>query len=152
MLSYTNFSVQHLAAVRQEHLEKARLRHKHAMARVKMRKDKEDMLKQLKTLEREDRTHRQKKLATMPANMFQPVHRRLEMVSEQQRDMEQAFENLFVKKHGVHTHHVLAYMAPEEEQTLSQLSEESTPPPHPATGVESLAESPQSEEQPPVNS
>jgi len=32
--------------------------------------------------------------------MFQPVHRRLEMVSEQQRDMEQAFENLFVKKHG----------------------------------------------------
>jgi len=53
---------------------------------------------------------------------------------------------------GAHTHHVLAHMAPEEEQTLSQLSEESTPPPHPATGVESLAESPQSEEQPPVNS
>ena len=32
--------------------------------------------------------------------MFQPVHRRVEMGSEQQRDMEQAFERLFVKTHG----------------------------------------------------
>lgn len=53
---------------------------------------------------------------------------------------------------GAHTHHVLAHMAPEEEQTHSLRSEESTPPPHPATGAESLVESPQSEEQPPVNS
>ena len=30
--------MQHSAAVHQEHLEKARLRHKHAMARVKMEK------------------------------------------------------------------------------------------------------------------
>ena len=38
----------------------------------------------------------------LQANMFQPVHRRVEMVSEQQRDMEQAFERLFVKTHGKH--------------------------------------------------
>lgn len=30
--------MQHSAAVHQEHLEKARLRHKHAMAKVKMEK------------------------------------------------------------------------------------------------------------------
>ena len=38
--------------------------------------------------------------ASLQANMFQPVHRRVEMVSEQQRDMEQAFESLLVKQHG----------------------------------------------------
>lgn len=32
------------------------------------------------------------------------------MVSEQQRDMEQAFENLFVKKHGKYEEEFLSYM------------------------------------------
>ena len=41
-------------------------------------------------------------LICLQANMFQPVHRRVEMVSEQQRDMEQAFERFFVKTHGKH--------------------------------------------------
>ena len=40
------------------------------------------------------------RFASLQANMFQPVHRRVEMVSEQQRDMEQAFESLLVKQHG----------------------------------------------------
>ena len=106
--------IQHSAAVHHEHLEKARLRHKHAMARVRMEKvldisyccnvvqtyarfckwhgccksvqvfgsiyspynflhvikDKVEMLKQLKTLEREDRTHRQKMLGAMPVSAY----------------------------------------------------------------------------------
>ena len=36
----------------------------------------------------------------LQVNMFQPVDQRIEMASEQQRDMEQAFEKLFVKTHG----------------------------------------------------
>lgn len=50
--------------------------------------------------------------------MFQHTERRVELGCEQQRDMEQAFEGLFVKTHGkqdksvsyVHVHvHVLAH-------------------------------------------
>ena len=35
--------------------------------------------------------------------MYQPVERRKEVVKEQQRDMEQAFERLFVDTHGTST-------------------------------------------------
>ena len=54
----------------------------------------------LQVLERRDREHRQRALAGMPANVFQPAQQRAEMVCEQQRDMEEAFEKLFVKTHG----------------------------------------------------
>lgn len=54
----------------------------------------------VQVLERRDREHRQRALAGMPANVFQPVQRRAEMVGEQQRDMEEAFEKLFVRTHG----------------------------------------------------
>jgi len=72
------------------------------------------MLEELQVLEREDRVCRQKSLARIPVihiqfynlvlnllsvqpNMFQPAHRRIEMAAEQQRDMEGAFERLFVR-------------------------------------------------------
>ncbi len=77
------------------------------------------MLAELQSLEREDRATRQKSLAKMPVsislvhyrlcaiaqpsfslkqtNMFQPTHQRIEMASEQQREMEGAFERLFVR-------------------------------------------------------
>ncbi len=79
------------------------------------------MLAELQILEREDRVTRQKSLAKMPVselnfytvtvriyckpltqkNMFQPAHRRIEMASEQQREMEGAFERLFARtQHG----------------------------------------------------
>ncbi len=81
------------------------------------------MLAELQSLEREDRATRQKSLAKMPVsislvhctyyrlcaigqpsfslkqtNMFQPTHQRIEMASEQQREMEGAFERLFVRR------------------------------------------------------
>ncbi|XP_065888628.1 centrosomal protein of 295 kDa-like [Dysidea avara] len=83
-----------------EHNEKARLRHKHAMARVKLERDQEKMVKELEQLMRQDRTQRRQQLSTMPPNLFQTVHRRREIGSEQQRDMEQAFEDLFVRCQG----------------------------------------------------
>lgn len=36
----------------------------------------------------------------LQANMFQHTQRRMELGHEQQRDMEQAFEGLFIKTHG----------------------------------------------------
>ena len=36
-------------------------------------------------------------------NVYQPVERRKEVTREKQRDMEQAFERLFVKTHGEFT-------------------------------------------------
>lgn len=38
--------------------------------------------------------------SNLKVNLFQPAHRRGEIISEQERDMEQAFEKLFVKTHG----------------------------------------------------
>ena len=84
------------------------------------------MMSELKVLEREDRTRRQKAISVMPvrysavhmlgyrysiltaclvlvllqSNLFQPVQQRLEMASEQQRDMEQAFEKLLLRTRG----------------------------------------------------
>lgn len=43
------------------------------------------------------------RLFFLQPNLFQPAHRRIEMASEQQREMEGAFERLFVRTQGTCT-------------------------------------------------
>ncbi|XP_035692697.1 centrosomal protein of 295 kDa-like [Branchiostoma floridae] len=86
--------------VKHEQTEKARLRHKHALHRVKLDKDHEQLLHDLSDLQRQDRQHRRQVIANMPANLFRPPHQRLELKEEGQQDMEQAFEDMYMAQTG----------------------------------------------------
>ncbi|XP_011408325.1 PREDICTED: centrosomal protein of 295 kDa-like [Amphimedon queenslandica] len=83
--------------MRDEQQVKAQLRHKHALAQVKLEKDKTALLKDLSLLAREDRTHRQEILQHLPTNLFQPVQQRIEEREMRQYELEHEFEKLLTK-------------------------------------------------------
>ena len=83
----------------QEQNEKSRLRHKRALEKVKLQKEKDQMLAEIGNLEREDRVRRQRSLARRPQDIFQPPQQRLVAIREQQSEMEQAFEGLCLQAH-----------------------------------------------------
>jgi hypothetical protein len=85
-------------ADRQEQKVKADLRHKHAMAQVKIEKDKIALVKDLSILAREDRTRRQHLIHKIPTNLFQPVQQQLEDKERHQFELEDAFEKIIHKK------------------------------------------------------
>ncbi|CAH1244533.1 CEP295 [Branchiostoma lanceolatum] len=86
--------------VKHEQTEKARLRHKHALHRVRLDKDHEQLLHDLSDLQRQDRQHRRQVIANMPVSLFRPPHQRLELKEEEQQDMEQAFEDMYMAQTG----------------------------------------------------
>ena len=84
----------------QEQNERSRLRHRRALEKVKLQKEKDQMLAEISGLEREDRARRQRSLARKPLDIFQPPQQRLDAIHEQQREMEQAFEGLCLQAHA----------------------------------------------------
>ena len=83
--------------IHQEQSERSRLRHRQALKKVKLEKEKDQMLAEIGNLEREDRVRRQRSLSRKPLDIFQPPQQRLDALHEQQREMEQAFEGLCLK-------------------------------------------------------
>ncbi|CAI8002158.1 Centrosomal protein of 295 kDa [Geodia barretti] len=115
------------SAVHEEQKELARLRYMHALNKVKMEKERKTLMDQLKVLEREDRALRQKAISTIPNNMYQPLEQRMAVAREQQRDMEQAFERLFVSTHGVSTRPHLLHIAHPSPPVPTSTHHEETP-------------------------
>ncbi|XP_064639518.1 serine-rich adhesin for platelets-like [Lineus longissimus] len=56
------------------------------------------MLHDLSDLQREDINRRQREVANIPRSIFQPPHRRLVEKEETQKDMETAFEDMFMRQ------------------------------------------------------
>ncbi|PFX25843.1 uncharacterized protein LOC111329743 isoform X2 [Stylophora pistillata] len=79
-----------------EQTEKARLRHKHALAQLQLEEDHKRLMEELDSLERCDRQRRQEAVARIPVRIFQPPHKRLEDAEDRQRDLEQAFEDMYM--------------------------------------------------------
>jgi len=75
----------------------ARLRGLKAQEKECLKHDYKDMLHDLSDLQREDLHRRQQVVSTIPKQIFVPPHRRLEERYEEQKDMETAFENLYLK-------------------------------------------------------
>ncbi|KAK2164398.1 hypothetical protein LSH36_64g02027 [Paralvinella palmiformis] len=80
-----------------EQREKARLRHKHALKKELLKQDYATMLHDLSDLQRADMHRRQLVVAKIPKQIFIPPHRRLEEKEDIQREMEGAFENMYMK-------------------------------------------------------
>jgi hypothetical protein len=85
---------------RQEQEEKALVRHRHALAQIRMEKAHKEGLQELEQLERQYRSSRQKIVTELPQNLFQPAQRQIDIKKEKQREMERAFERPFVKRSG----------------------------------------------------
>ena len=79
-----------------EQMEKARLRHKHARSKLMLEKDHNKLLGELEHFERMDRQRRQEIVSQIPKHVFEPPHRRIEGNEERQREIEHAFENMYM--------------------------------------------------------
>jgi len=58
-------------------------------------------MEELDSLERHDRQRRQEAVARIPVHIFQPPHKRLEDAEDRQRDLEQAFEDMYMLQTGL---------------------------------------------------
>ncbi|CAH1780596.1 unnamed protein product, partial [Owenia fusiformis] len=83
--------------VNTEHVEKARLRHKHALKKVILKQDYENILHDLSDLQREDVHRRQQLVTNIPRQIFQPPHRRVEQREDKQRQLEERFEDMYMQ-------------------------------------------------------
>ncbi|CAB4029583.1 Hypothetical predicted protein, partial [Paramuricea clavata] len=79
-----------------EQMEKARLRHKHARSKLMLEKDHNKLLEELEHFERMDRQRRQEIVSKIPKHVFEPPHRRIEANEERQREIEHAFEDMYM--------------------------------------------------------
>ncbi|XP_036820680.1 uncharacterized protein cep295 isoform X2 [Oncorhynchus mykiss] len=86
---------------RREQLEKARLRGNHALRREQLTQDRERLLVELEHMHQTDLLRRRQVMAQMPAQIFQPLHKRQEMREDWQRDMEFAFEDMYTGERRV---------------------------------------------------
>ncbi|XP_041483407.1 centrosomal protein of 295 kDa-like [Lytechinus variegatus] len=86
-----------LQAELRERQEKAVLRHKHAKEKELLKQDYERLLLELSDLQNADRRRRQAVVADIPRQVFQPPHRRLEDKAEKQHQLEEAFEDMYMK-------------------------------------------------------
>ncbi|XP_072033360.1 uncharacterized protein [Amphiura filiformis] len=89
---------EHRETVREskERKEKAILRHKHAHKRALLEQDMGRLMEELGQMEQADRRRRQAVVAKIPHQVFQPPHRRLEEREENQLNLEQAFEDMYM--------------------------------------------------------
>eukprot|EP00057_Strongylocentrotus_purpuratus_P001485 XP_001199325.2 PREDICTED: uncharacterized protein LOC763378 isoform X2 [Strongylocentrotus purpuratus] len=86
-----------LQAELKERQEKAVLRHKHAKGKELLKQDYERLLLDLSDLQNADRRRRQAVVADIPRQVFQPPHKRLEDKAEKQHQLEEAFEDMYMK-------------------------------------------------------
>lgn len=80
---------------RQERLEKARLRGKHALEKEVLEDDYNDILGELNVLQKADREKRQKELINIPKEIFLPSWQRDQEKNEMQYDLERQFEKIY---------------------------------------------------------
>ncbi|CAH3197112.1 unnamed protein product [Porites evermanni] len=106
-----------------EQTEKARLRHKHALEMLQLEEDHKKLMEELGQLERHDRQRRQEAVAKIPVRIFQPPHKRLEDAEERQRDLEQAFEDMYMMQTGYTGDLTVALEPP--ENLMTAVSEDS---------------------------
>ncbi|XP_033118084.1 uncharacterized protein LOC117117767 [Anneissia japonica] len=81
-----------------ERHEKAVLRHKYAREKELLRQDYDHLMNELGQLEQMDRKRRQAIVATIPKQVFQPPHKRMEDRLEHQQNLEEAFEDMYMAK------------------------------------------------------
>ncbi|XP_071839217.1 uncharacterized protein [Apostichopus japonicus] len=81
-----------------ERQTKAALRQKHAQEKERMERAKSDLLEELDQMEQADRRRRQLIVSNIPKQIFQPPHKRLEEKEDYQKDLEEAFENMYMAK------------------------------------------------------
>ncbi|XP_071956209.1 uncharacterized protein [Antedon mediterranea] len=81
-----------------ERHEKAVLRHKYAREKELLRQDYDHLLNELGHLEQMDRRRRQAVVASIPKQVFQPPHKRLEDRLQHQQNLEEAFEDMYMAK------------------------------------------------------
>lgn len=103
-----------------EQVEKARLRHKHAVAQLQLEEDRKNLMEELDQLERCDRQRRQDAVAKIPVRIFQPPHKRLEDAEDRQRDLEQAFEDMYMMQTGYMGDLAVAIKLPENLDVASE--------------------------------
>ncbi|XP_038817035.1 centrosomal protein of 295 kDa [Salvelinus namaycush] len=128
---------------RREQLEKARLRGNHALRREQLTQDRERLLVELEHMHQTDLLRRRQVMAQMPAQIFQPLHKRQEMREDWQRDMEFAFEDMYTGERRVKGDLVLQ-LVPEPLPAVStgsqdedlDLTQEATPDLTPLAGAE----------------
>ncbi|XP_061426212.1 centrosomal protein of 295 kDa [Lethenteron reissneri] len=78
-----------------EKSEKARLRGSHALRMVLLQQDRDRLMQELEVKQQGDWRRRRQTVSQLPKGLFDPPHRRIEIRQEQQRDMEEAFEDLY---------------------------------------------------------
>ncbi|KAL3848084.1 hypothetical protein ACJMK2_018965 [Sinanodonta woodiana] len=79
-----------------DQLERARVRHNMALEKELLRQDYERIMHDLSDLQRADRDRRQKVVANIPKQVFEPPHIRLQDLEEKQNEMEQKFEDMYM--------------------------------------------------------
>uniref|UniRef100_A0A8W8IRD9 Uncharacterized protein n=1 Tax=Magallana gigas TaxID=29159 RepID=A0A8W8IRD9_MAGGI len=79
-----------------DRLSRARVRHNNALEKELLSHDYNQILHDLSDLQRADRERRQKVVASIPKQVFEPPHRRLEDRDERQKNMEEAFEDMYM--------------------------------------------------------
>ncbi|XP_061170812.1 centrosomal protein of 295 kDa-like isoform X1 [Saccostrea echinata] len=79
-----------------DRLSRARVRHNNALEKELLSHDYNQILHDLSDLQRADRDRRQKVVANIPKQVFEPPHRRLEDKDERQKNMEEAFEDMYM--------------------------------------------------------
>ncbi|XP_077467353.1 centrosomal protein 295 [Stigmatopora argus] len=83
---------------RAEQMEAARLRGIKALKKEHLALDRDRLLVELEHMQQADMLKRRQQAFQMPPQIFQPPQRRQEIKEEFQRDMEFAFENMYIKE------------------------------------------------------
>ncbi|XP_052783812.1 serine/arginine repetitive matrix protein 2-like isoform X3 [Mya arenaria] len=85
-----------LKRLRQDQLERARLRHNAALEKELLKHDYNNILHDLSDLQRADRERRQKVVQNIPKQVFEPPSVRMEDREEKQRQLESEFEDMYM--------------------------------------------------------
>ncbi|XP_057684883.1 centrosomal protein of 295 kDa-like isoform X2 [Corythoichthys intestinalis] len=86
---------------RVEQMEAARLRGKKALKKEQLALDRDRLLVELEHMQQADLLRRRQQALQMPPQLFQPPQRRQEIKDEFQRDMEFAFENMYIRERKI---------------------------------------------------
>ncbi|KAJ8310633.1 hypothetical protein KUTeg_012498 [Tegillarca granosa] len=85
-----------LKRLHNDRMARARVRHQHALQKEMLKHDYDKMMMDLSDLQRSDRDRRQKVVANIPKQVFEPPYKRLEDREDNQKVMEEAFEDMYM--------------------------------------------------------
>ncbi|XP_052104935.1 uncharacterized protein LOC127737994 isoform X4 [Mytilus californianus] len=87
---------QELVRLSNDRMARARVRHNNALEKEILSHDYDKMLMDLSDLQRADRERRLHVVANIPKQVFEPPHRRIEDREDHQRNLETAFEDMYM--------------------------------------------------------